>query len=123
MNTAPLLDKSVFIVTLCLTFSSPSFADQAACDRVLSDAENKQILFSPAEGYKVAGEGRLYFYSAPDGNCRTKDIFVIPGNELIAYAEHKGWFSVMYINSKTGNDYEGWVESKRLEFTGTMGAK
>jgi len=116
--------RKVFIVAAALLAApSISLADQGACDRIAKQAEKEQAFFSPAEAHKVIGNGRLYFYSAPDKNCRTKDVFVIPNDKLVAYSEYKGWNSVMYVNPKTGDDFEGWVEAARLEFTGTMGPK
>jgi hypothetical protein len=49
-------------------------------------------------------------------------VFVIPGDEPIAYGRsNDGWSSVMYSNPKTGNDVAGWVKSSRLKATGTVG--
>jgi hypothetical protein len=114
LKTATIL---IFIITAC----SPSFADSITCDSISKKAETEQNIISPVAGYQVIGDGRLYFHFAPDEKCRNKDVFVIPGDQLIAYTEYKGWFSVMYLNPKTGKDFEGWVQSKRLKFTGTMG--
>jgi hypothetical protein len=51
-------------------------------------------------------------------------VFVIPRDELIAYAETgDGWSSVMYMNPKTGDSVSGWVRSARLKLTGTVGPK
>jgi hypothetical protein len=70
----------------------------------------------------VTGAGRLQFYSAPHANCAMAGVFVIPKDELITYAQsNDGWLSVMYSNSKTGNDVSGWVRSSRLKQTGTVG--
>ena len=115
--------KIIGVAAVLLATSTVSSADQGECDRILKQAEKEQAFFSPVEGYKVIGKGRLYFYSAPDKNCRTKDVFVIPNDDLIAYTEYKGWYSVMYVNPKTGDDYAGWVEPERLKSIGTMGPK
>jgi hypothetical protein len=51
-------------------------------------------------------------------------VFVIPKDELVAYAmTSDGWWSVMYLNPRTGDDVSGWVRSDRLKQTGTMGPK
>ena len=118
-----MLKITTVVMAILLATSTVSFADQGLCNRVSKQAEKEASLFSPVGGYKVIGEGRLYFYSSPDKNCRTKDVFVVPSDELIAYTEYKGWYFVMYVNPKTGKDYDGWVESNRLKFTGTMGPK
>ena len=79
-------------------------------------------MFSPPLGEVVTGAGRLQFYSAPNSNCAMRGVFVIPKDELIAYAQsNDGWTSMMYINPKTGDDVSGWVRSPRLKVTGTEG--
>jgi len=78
--------------------------------------------FSPPISEVVIGAGRLPFYSAPRLGCAMTGVFVIPKDELIAYAQSEdGWSSVMYSNPRTGNDVSGWVRSSRLVKTGTVG--
>ncbi len=98
-------------------------AEKDNCDHALKRAESDQIRISPASSFKVLGEGRLYFHSAPSENCRINSTFVIPGDDLVAYTEYNGWYSVSYINPKTGKDYDGWVDSKRLKLVGTIAPK
>jgi hypothetical protein len=53
-----------------------------------------------------------------------KGVFVIPNDELIAYAQtNDGWSSVTYTNPRTGRDVSGWVRSTRLKETGTVGPR
>jgi hypothetical protein len=81
-------------------------------------------MFSPPIAAVVTGTGRLQFYSAPNSHCVMNGVFVIPKDELVAYAmTSDGWWSVMYLNPKTGNDVSGWVRSARLKQTGTVGPK
>ncbi|MEO6841674.1 MAG: hypothetical protein ABI192_13000 [Bradyrhizobium sp.] len=103
---------------LVLSVSSPAFA---GCKK--PDTGTKNIpLFSPPLGEIVVGAGRLQFYSAPNFNCMMTGVFVIPKDELIAYAQSSdGWSSVMYSNPRNGNDVSGWVRSSRLKETGTVG--
>lgn len=69
-------------------------------------------------GREVIGSGRLPFHSAPDAVCKLPGVFILPGEKVIAYAEHKGFTSVMYINPRTKEDTMGWVETARLKRTG-----
>jgi hypothetical protein len=101
-----------------LTCTREATAD-ISCSEVSKQAEKEQSLINPVSGFKVIGTGRLYFYSAPDGHCRLRDVFLVPGDEITAYDEFMGWLDVMYTNPKTSEDYEGWVDSKRLKFIGT----
>jgi hypothetical protein len=79
-------------------------------------------VFSPPLSAVVIGAGRLQFYSAPNPSCAMTGVFVIPKDEVIAYARsNDGWSSVMYSNPKTGNHGSGWVKSSRLKATGTVG--
>ena len=101
-----------------LSLSSPAFAD---CKE--PDTGTKNIpLFSPPLGEIVVGAGRLQFYSAPNFDCMMTGVFVIPKDELIAYAQSSdGWSSVMYSSRRNGNNVSGWVRSSRLKETGTVG--
>jgi hypothetical protein len=78
-------------------------------------------ILSPPLAEAVVGEGRLQFHSAPDERCRMEGVFVVPKDEVIAYAETAdGWTNVMYVNPKTNRDVQGWVRSKRLKIKGTI---
>jgi hypothetical protein len=103
---------------LALVISSPAFAD---CKEPETGTKNIPA-FSPPLGEIVIGAGRLQFYSAPKLNCVMTGVFVIPKDELIAYAQSSdGWSSVMYSNPRTGNSVSGWVRSSRLKETGAVG--
>ena len=106
------------LVAFILSASAPAFAD---CKEPAIGTKNIPSL-SPPLGEVVIGSGRLQFYSAPNPNCIMPGVFVIPKDELIAYAQSDdGWSSVMYSNPKSGDTVSGWVKSSRLKTTGTMG--
>jgi hypothetical protein len=108
----------VILVALILAVSGLAFAD---CTEPATGAKNIPA-FSPPLSEVVIGAGRLQFYSAPNAGCAMAGVFVIPGDEPIAYGRsNDGWSSVMYSNPKTGNDVAGWVKSSRLKATGTVG--
>ena len=105
-----------FAVTLAI--SGPAFAD---CKEPETGTKNIP-LFSPPLGEIVVGTGRVQFYSAPNVDCVMTGVFVIPKDELIAYAQSSdGWTSVMYSNPRNGNSVSGWVRSSRLKEAGTVG--
>ncbi len=106
---------------LILAFSLVSSAAFAACEE--PEIGTKAVpSFSPPLSAIVIGTGRLQFYSAPNPGCAMKDVFVIPKDQLITYAQSSnGWSSVMYSNAKTGNTVSGLVKSSRLKNTGTVG--
>jgi hypothetical protein len=115
--------KKAFLAAMALAVVGPSFADPAVCDKALRQAKKDEAQIFPRAAYKVIGKGRLFLHSAPHEDCRLKDVFVIPGDDLIAYSDYKGWYSVMYMNPKTGEDFQGWVDSKRLNYTGDIGPR
>jgi hypothetical protein len=78
-------------------------------------------ILSPPLANVVTGAGRLQFYSAPDPHCPIEGTFIVPGDEVIAYAEtDDGWTSVTYFSKRAGSDLSGWVRSNRLKTTGTI---
>lgn len=103
-------------------FETPVRAD-AVCKEPKMGS-NEAPMLSPPTSNVVTGAGRLQFYSAPEPGCPMKGIFVIPRDELIAYARTgNGWSSVMYMNPRTTDSVSGWVRSERLRQTGTVGPK
>lgn len=95
----------------------------AACAEPKSGTTDAPML-SPPLSMVVTGTGRLQFYSAPNAGCAMSGVFVIPKDELIAYAQTStGWSSVVYVNPRTGIDVQGWVRSSRLKETGTVGPR
>ncbi|MEB2501151.1 SH3 domain-containing protein [Burkholderia cenocepacia] len=79
--------------------------------------------FRPPASGTVIGTGRAYFYSAPDAQCMTKQTFIVPGDSVTVYKSHGRWYNIMYVNGKTGDDFEGWVEQGRVRLDGRYGAQ
>ena len=105
-------------VAFILSLTAPALAD---CKEP-ETGTGKAPMFSPPLSQVVIGKGRLAFYSAPNRGCVMPGVFVIPKDELIAYAQSSdGWTSVMYVNPKSGEGVSGWVRSSRLKTTGTVG--
>jgi len=69
-------------------------------------------------GRDVVGKGRAQFYSAPDRRCPVMGVFLVPRDSVNAYSDVDGFTFVMYLNPRTGEDTEGWIESKRLRVNG-----
>ncbi len=113
--------------TVCLAVLLAVFETPARAGPVCKEPDmgsNEAPMISPPTLNVVTGPGRLQFYSAPGLGCPMKGIFVIPRDELIAYAQtDDGWSSVMYMNPKTSDSVSGWVRSGRLKPTGTVGPK
>lgn len=114
------MSRSIFAIPILILLASPCFAEKSRCDQIAAKAEKEQYHVRPIQGLRVTGSKRLYFHGAPDKAC-AKKIYVIPGDDLIAYGEWQGWFSVQYTSKKTGKISSGWVRTDRVETTGTMG--
>jgi hypothetical protein len=112
--------KSLLAVAALLSlFGAPARAED--CKEPETGTKHVPI-FSPPLANVVIGTGRLQFHSAPNPRCEMKGVFVIPKDELVAYAlTDDGWSSVMYMNPRTGDTVSGWVRSARLKVTGTEG--
>ena len=108
-----------FLALILLSLALP-LAAQESCPTLNQQAEQQQAYLNPPSTYAVTGKGRLYFHTAPNDHCRSREIFVIPGDELIAYTEYQGWYSVMYSNPRSGQDFHGWVRPERLIMRGTI---
>jgi len=116
--------RLLLICTLgCATVFAPVARAATPCKE--PETGTKQVpMLSPPMANVVTGAGRLQFYSAPNPACPMNGVFVIPGDEPIAYAQtDDGWSSVMYTNPRTGNNVSGWVRSGRLKDTGTVGPR
>ena len=106
------------IVLVGVFAGSLAWAEPAVCKVAPTTA-----MLTETHQFKVAGQGRLYFHSAPDARCVDKKTFVIPGDALLAYkiaGANADWVSVNFT-AKNGDEVSGWVTSKRLMFMGAFG--
>lgn len=87
------------------------------CEDIDHNSYRGQVNIKPANsGYEVFGEGRLYFYSAPDDQCISKNIYMVRGDQVDAYAEYNNYLFVIYF-TKVGHEVSGWVKKNRLKST------
>ncbi|TBN93440.1 hypothetical protein EYZ49_23365 [Salmonella enterica subsp. salamae serovar 13,22:z:-] len=108
-------------VLIILLFSLTPLISHAEdfCSSVSDKADTERtIIPSSDSGYKVLGEGRAFFYSAPNEKCKIKSLFLIPGDLVNALADYNNYTYIMYF-TKDGKGVEGWVKSNRLTPTGT----
>lgn len=110
-------------IAIALLLSTGPALANANCTEPQTGTKDVPVL-SPPLSQTVVGAGRLQFFSAPYALCRMSGVFIVPGDEVIAYAQTaNGWTSVMYSNPKTGNAVSGWVKSSRLKDVGTIRPK
>jgi hypothetical protein len=111
--------KVIFIFLLsCLV--QTSFAAEQVCAKLSKQVDSVDDNYRPPLEAKIIGNKKLFFYTAPDAQCKMKGIFVIKGDSLTVYKPYKDWFNVMYI-AKDGEDYTGWVSSKQIKINGQYG--
>lgn len=90
-----------------LTCSMITGAHGACLDNIAS----KNILInSPPKEMIVNTQNRLYFYSAPEEDCKIKDLFVVNSDHLLAYHESQNFTYVSYLSDKN-KITSGWVHS------------
>ncbi len=90
------------------------------CLSVFEKAQLEQELISNGTSARgVVGTGRLYFHTAPAKRCQLKDVFVIVGDSLEAFADYGEFTSVIYWNPNTGAGTAGWVLRSRVTETAT----
>lgn len=103
-------------VSMCISDLPKKYGN---CEQ-LNAAASKDESHIPgdAAGKTVIGEGRLQFYSAPDRSCKMDGIFIVDADSVEAYADYGEFTSVVYLNPKSKNRVNGWVESDRLKSNG-----
>lgn len=117
------LRAAIVILALCASFAT-SYAHaeaEAGCRRLAEATNGPDENFRPPLSATVTGSGRAYFYSAPAPQCIEKRTFLVPGDTVTVYKPYKKWYQVMYVNGKSGEDFNGWLEEGRLRLGGHLG--
>lgn len=112
--------KAKALLAAVLSFSSPLSA-YGGTDCAASEANAKRFgvhIAGSESGRTTIGKGRVFFYSAPEPECKMASTFVVPGETLNAYIEHNGFTFVLYQNLTTATQASGWVISARLKDNG-----
>jgi hypothetical protein len=76
--------RCLFVALLLAFLGAPALAQ--TCKEPKAGTKDVPI-FSPPLAHVVTASGRLQFYSAPNLRCAMDGVFVIPRDELIAYAQ------------------------------------
>lgn len=104
---------------LLIIFSIVPFLSWGSCDDINYLAEKERYTIPSSEsGYIVSDAHKVYFFSAPDDNCKIKELFIVNGDLVDAYADYKEFSYVMYFK-KNGDVVKGWIHSKSIKPTGT----
>lgn len=114
---------AILAIGTCLGANGAHAKNTVDCEKLNTATSGPDDNFRPPASGTVIGAGRAYFYSAPDAQCVTKRTFIIPGDSVTVYKSHGRWYNIMYVNGKTGEDFEGWVEQGRVRLDGQYGAQ
>jgi hypothetical protein len=110
--------RSSLTAFLLTSLATGAMASQS-CESIEAAAlKSAARIAGHASGYTVVGKGRLQFLSAPDIGCKLPGVFIAPGERVDAYLVSSGYVLVMYLNTKTHSEANGWVQQSRLEANG-----
>lgn len=104
----------IFVFCLSVYASAARAVDKTESRCEILNEQAQQELFKPPRAGLITGRGRVHFHSAPDHGCGDK-LFIVPGDRVTIYNPYKDWLYVMYINSKTGEDYMAWIARERVQ--------
>lgn len=105
-------------ILLSLLWLPTLVSAQGASDSSVHRCHKEEDLGEPfvAVEFKVVGQGRLYFHSAPFPECK-RAVFIIPNDYGYTQALYEEWASITYFSQPAGDVISGWVEAKRLKMT------
>lgn len=63
---------------------------------------------------EIVGEGRAFFYSYPNENCKIDNLFLIPKDKF-NLLQSKGEFSFVAYRRKSGEIIKLWIKSNRIK--------
>ncbi|RQT14438.1 hypothetical protein [Burkholderia contaminans] len=123
MTTTMRIGIAMLAIGACVGTNGAYAKNAVDCAKLDAATSGPDDNFRPPALGTVIGAGRAYFYSAPEAQCMTARTFIIPGDSVTVYKSHGRWYNIMYINGKTGEDFEGWVEQGRVRLDGQYGAQ
>lgn len=102
-------------------FVSGTPAAPVDCELLAENAQLDERLPNPLPG-KITGEGRLYFYAAPNESCTKSKAYMVPGDVVTVSNIHSfGWALVSFTNKK-GAQFSGWVHEGQVVINGEEAA-
>lgn len=110
---------------LCLS-ALTAHVNAQSCSALNAQASQRSVMYQPRISFQVTGKKgfRTYFHTAPSEQCKQKNLFLIPGDSVIAYEEisisNQTWISVMYVQNG-GSTVEGWMKKKSFKQMGKIG--
>ncbi|ELY7390349.1 hypothetical protein SOJ80_000509 [Cronobacter universalis] len=103
--------------TAALKAQQDTLKPEGACAARLREMDDTQSTPESANRYEVTGSGRHFFYTAPDAQCRSQQVFLVAGDTVSVGRTLPG-FSEATWYGKDGRIVKGWLESAALHATG-----
>lgn len=95
--------------------SQLSFAKNDHCS-----ASPKAIDLRPTVEAKFIGKVKSPLFSAPNRNCKLKNVYVAEGSYFPVYSYDGDWAYLMYADGD--EDYEGWLPMRDIKIIGPYGS-
>ncbi|EOC1313156.1 hypothetical protein ACI09C_002215 [Cronobacter turicensis] len=106
-----------WIETAALKAQPDALKPEGACAARLRDIDDDNPMPEAANRYEVNGSGRHFFYTAPDAQCRSQQVYLVAGDTVSVSRTQPG-FSEATWYGKDGRIVKGWLESAALHATG-----
>ncbi|EKM0530268.1 hypothetical protein ACMUBS_004075 [Cronobacter turicensis] len=106
-----------WIETAALNAQQDALKPEGACAARLRELDDAQDKPETANRYEVTGSGRHFFYTAPDAQCRSQQVFLVAG-DTVSVSRTRPGFSEATWYGKDGRIVKGWLESAALHATG-----
>ncbi|EOW6728788.1 hypothetical protein ACOZ0V_004574 [Cronobacter malonaticus] len=102
--------------TAALNAQQEILKPEGVCAARLRELDGVQDTPETANRYEVTGSGRHFFYTAPDAQCRSQQVFLVAGDTVSVNRTLRG-FSEATWYGKDGRIVKGWLESAALHAT------
>lgn len=104
--------------TAALKMQQDILRPEGVCAARLREMDDTQSILENANRYDVTGSGRHFFYTAPDAQCRSQQVFLVAGDTVSVGRMLPGFREATWYG-KDGRIVRGWLESAALHATGT----
>lgn len=104
---------------LLLVITAKCHALGSSCSVTTPTHENKLSSKLSSE-HMIIGEGRAFFYDAPNEQCLKSDLFLVPGDLLNVISTQVEFSRISYTHPISHKKSVGWIKNDRLRPTGVI---
>lgn len=86
------------------------------CQQWANKALRQRISDAPPRynHYQVQGSGRAWFYTMPDEQCRSRDVFLVPGDTVSTQEQSRDEYIEAVYYTADRHIVRGWLKKSRL---------